>query len=368
MRAKQAVVVVIDRLGAGWLGPYGNTWLETPHFNCLAAQSLLCENALADSPDLAQAYRAYWSGRHTLEPDRRASGPGEAASLGLEGSILVTDDERVSGHPLAAGFSEIRRARASRATSAARSIEETELFQLTAAAIEALTGAARAPLVWIHSRGMGGAWDAPLDYRNQFADEGDPEPPKLVQPPELLLSDGFDPDELLGLTQAYAGQVALADECLGMLLAALDEHPRRDETLLIVTSPRGYPLGEHRRVGAAGDALYAELLQVPLLVRFPGGLGALCGRRTSCSREAFLQRSPLIRTALTCCELQQASRHQPSAQQCRSGRASGRSARRPGFSAKRWPWTLRSASCSPSPTIAGRRTRWRRAAARPRSC
>jgi hypothetical protein len=58
-----------------------------------------------------------------------------------------------------------------------------------------------------------------------------------------------------------------------MLLAALDEHPRRAETLLIVTSPRGYPLGEHRRVG--GDALYAELLQVPLFARLPGGKGEL---------------------------------------------------------------------------------------------
>jgi arylsulfatase A-like enzyme len=90
-----------------------------------------------------------------------------------------------------------------------------------------------------------------------------------------MLAGGFDPDEVLGITQAYAGQVALVDECLGMLLAALDEHPQRDELLLIVTSPRGYPLGEHRRVGPCDEALYAELLQVPLLVRFPGREGAL---------------------------------------------------------------------------------------------
>jgi hypothetical protein len=122
---------------------------------------------------------------------------------------------------------------------------------------------------------MDGPWDAPLELRNQFADEDDPEPPKLVKPPEQMLADGFDPDELLGITQAYAGQVALADECLGMLLAALDEHPQRDETLVIMTSPRGYPLGEHRRVGPCDEALYAELLQVPLFVRFPGGAGGL---------------------------------------------------------------------------------------------
>ena len=53
MRFEHVVVFVIDRLGASWLGPYGNTWLETPHFNRLAAESLVCETAIADSSDLA---------------------------------------------------------------------------------------------------------------------------------------------------------------------------------------------------------------------------------------------------------------------------------------------------------------------------
>jgi arylsulfatase A-like enzyme len=188
---------------------------------------------------------------------------------------LVADDERVSDHPLAAGFREIRRVTVPVADAAADAIEDTGLFQLTAAAGEAIAGAGQGSLVWIHARGMDGPWDAPLEMRNHFADADDPPPPKFARPPQQLLPEGFDPDELLGFTHAYAGQVALADECLGLLLAALDEQSERDETLLIVTSPRGYPLGEHRRVGPVDEALYAELLQVPLLVRFPGGSGGL---------------------------------------------------------------------------------------------
>ena len=45
--------------------------------------------------------------------------------------------------------------------------------------------------------------------------------------------------------------------------------------LLAVTSPRGYPLGEHLRVGECDGALYGELLHVPGLLRFPQGEGAL---------------------------------------------------------------------------------------------
>ena len=45
--------------------------------------------------------------------------------------------------------------------------------------------------------------------------------------------------------------------------------------MLIVTSPRGYPLGEHRRVGPCDNALYGELLHVPLFVQFPDRSSAL---------------------------------------------------------------------------------------------
>ena len=68
-RASSAVVVVIDRLGAGWLGPYGNTWLDTPNFNRLTARSLLCETVIAGTPDLAGSCRGYWTGRHAMAPE-----------------------------------------------------------------------------------------------------------------------------------------------------------------------------------------------------------------------------------------------------------------------------------------------------------
>ena len=66
---------------------------------------------------------------------------------------------------------------------------------------------------------------------------------------------------------AYAGQVPVLDLCLATLMEVLDEHPRRDELLLLVTSPSGFPLGEHLRVGSVDDALYGELVHVPAIMR-----------------------------------------------------------------------------------------------------
>jgi arylsulfatase A-like enzyme len=105
--------------------------------------------------------------------------------------------------------------------------------------------------------------------RERVAAEDDPQPQDFVAPPSLELPRDYDPDFVLGIVQAYAAEIMAFDENLGTLLATLDALCDPANTLLILTSPRGYALGEHLRVGAAGDALRGELLQVPLLVRFP---------------------------------------------------------------------------------------------------
>ena len=276
MTVKSAVVLVVDRLGAGWLGPYGNTWLDTPHFNHLAAESALFETVIADSPDLTLAYRTYWTGRHVLQPT--ASNAHSLAQLAANAGVptwLISDSRAVIELHSAFSFAERSCVQQHDVDRCAAAIEQTGLHLLLKEAARELSGLTRPFLYWIHTEGMNGPGDAPLEMRYQFADEDDPIPPDFVAPPAKMLAPGYDPDSLLGLTQAYAGQVALVDYCLGTLLEALDEHPLGSETLLVVTSPRGYPLGEHLRVGPCDDALYGELLHVPLLVRMPQRESAL---------------------------------------------------------------------------------------------
>jgi hypothetical protein len=265
---RSAIVLVIDRLGAGFLGPYGNTWLDTPHFNRLASESLLVETAMADAVELPLAYRAWWTGRHALEPvsDSRLALPQAAGEAGLT-TVLITDESVVAELPEAAAFAERIIVPQPEVQQAAQAIEETDLARLFFAAIERLQAENEPAMLWIHARGMAGPWDAPAALRQQFADEDDPLPPEFVEPPRRYLPEDFDPDELLGIVHAYAGQVALADACLGLLLEAIGESPLND-ALVAVTSPRGYPLGEHRRVG--GSDLFGELVHVPLFVRVPG--------------------------------------------------------------------------------------------------
>jgi hypothetical protein len=53
MRANSAVVLSIDRLGAGWLGSAAMAWLKTLSFNRPAAQSLPFGDDAGDSASIA---------------------------------------------------------------------------------------------------------------------------------------------------------------------------------------------------------------------------------------------------------------------------------------------------------------------------
>lgn len=268
---RSAIVLICDRLNPAFLGPYGNTWIETASFNRLAAQSLLVEQCLTCSPDLPAAYRAYWwssKGASLLEQlaERQVA------------TTLLTDASDLMSHPLADGFARHVSIPISSDGNSATDIESTEWATILSAVISTLdepshdeeSGAGQ--LLWIHARGCEGLWDAPYEMRTVFADEDDPDPPTFVEAPCDELTDDVDPDFLLGIQQAYAAEVSVLDACLNPLVEKLSQ-PELANTLFILTSPRGFPLGSHGVVGKSRTSLHVEALHTPLLVRFPDGRG-----------------------------------------------------------------------------------------------
>lgn len=278
---KSAIVVVLDRLGSGYLGPYGNTWIDTPGLNRWASQSSLFDSAIADGPSLAAAYQSYWRGIPSFvedptstvdDPAMDASLLGQLAAAGRR-TTLVTDCPWVSQHPLAADFSDRVEMLDTPLPSIASEVGETQVGQLLAAAWEQCATGDRPSLLWLHAR-AGSVWDAPSNLRHQFTEEGDPPPADCVDPPDEVVGGNVDPDRLLAFSHAYAGQVVAIDNCLGVFLQALEELPVDRQPLLILASPRGFALGEHGRIGACGDGTYSEVIQLPLLIREPGDVQA----------------------------------------------------------------------------------------------
>ncbi len=305
--APSAVILVIDQLSAAMLGPYGNTMIETSNFNRLAAQSLLFDFAFVNSMDLVEGYDALWTTKpvldwqfdnlidcHALDSGRNAAEPIEHEELATAGggspslierfaaggvaTVLITDDPIVAEHAKA-NFDRVIVVPQVVASRSARRSSATQLATFFAQATAWIAGALEpGQICWLHSRGLSGAWDAPYDWRQQFAGEDDPDPPTFVEPPaEWIDPSVLDPDRLLGWQQAAAAQVLLIDECLGVLLDELDSSPIASALLFGITSTRGCGLGEHGLVGV-GLQLYEESVHVPLLVRLPD-LAGHRGRR-----------------------------------------------------------------------------------------
>jgi len=271
------VCLIIDRLHVGQLGCYGNAWIATPGFDRLAADGFLFDQALAESPELADFYAALISGvaarAQNEETAAQASLIERLAAAGVA-STLISDDPTIADLPSSAGLADVIQVPCEGATDTAATLEETQLARYFAVAIEWLQSAKEPFCLFAHCGSLGATWDAPYEYRERYADEDEPAPPEGAAVPALTLDEDYDPDELLGICQAYAGQVSALDTCVAALVAQLEQAPCGQRTLLVVMSPRGFPLGEHRRIGDVPMPPHAELSHVPLIVHFPDQTGA----------------------------------------------------------------------------------------------
>ncbi|MGC2185898.1 MAG: sulfatase [Terriglobales bacterium] len=72
-----------------------------------------------------------------------------------------------------------------------------------------------------------------------------------------------------GRIDEYDASVKYADDALGRLMQALDQRGLSPNTLVIVTSDHGESLGQHG-LTYHGQALYRELIHVPLAIFYPG--------------------------------------------------------------------------------------------------
>ena len=242
---------------------------------------MLIEHCIAESPDLRKNYRSFWHGIHAAVPSENPAEP-SLMSLATEKGIpstLITDAEWLANDPLAESFHECVLLKDSdQATEPASTTEETRVARLFAEATDFVSSAKEAGIYWIHADAMNGLWQAPTRLREQFVGDEDPDPPTFVEPPHQNLESPVDPDKLLALSQAYAAEVQVVDECLFEFLEMVRQSKLSQSTDLavIATSPRGYALGEHNIVGDGAakqdvGCLHAESLGLPLLMQLPAG-------------------------------------------------------------------------------------------------
>ncbi|WP_347245888.1 sulfatase-like hydrolase/transferase [Thermogutta sp.] len=315
------IVIEADGLRAEFLGPYGNDWVETPSLNRIAASGFVFDHCLIGSPHRGAQTAALWTGLHPAQMaftqwrirDSLSSRIEEIARTGIfqEGAtercvvsslrergwktVLISPERSVLTHPLAQSFEEHRLIGGTSDEAGdperislrvvrgepeviplgrpAEDWAETRTALVFSELCETLSQMEGAALVWCHLSDLRNRWDAPLAMRMRHHEEGDPEPWPGTNVPRLRFRGEADPDWLLPFVSAYAAQVEVLDLCLAGLWSTLEDIASREPWMLVITSARGMPLGEHGWLGTWHAPLHAELLHIPLIIAFSDGAG-----------------------------------------------------------------------------------------------
>jgi arylsulfatase A-like enzyme len=267
----KVLILTVHGLRADSLGCYGNEWIDTPHLDKLAAESVVFDEHYADQPDSEGAFRAWQTGAlRSLTLPARLDLLVALANARVE-TRLIGDAGAWPPVHFAGGFK--KTLRVPRGSTPGASLEA--ILGAAWKAIVSLNRRSKA-LLWVDVPALLPPWEVPDGFLDlYFVGESDED----EDSEESLLSwDGDAPstvapeDEatVLRLQRTYAAAVSQLDAQVGQLLEAMREKGSLQDWMVVITSPFGLPLGDHGVVGAHRPWLHEELVHLPLLLHLPG--------------------------------------------------------------------------------------------------
>ena len=144
--------------------------------------------------------------------------------------------------------------------------------------------------LWVDSFSPHEPWDPPSPFREMY--DPDYTGMALIDPVPGPVKGYMSDSELHHTKCLYAGAVSFMDKWVGVLLDCIRRAGIYDNSLIMLTSDHGAPLGEHGYIRKAGPNCYDELVHIPWIIRHPEGLGK--GTRIP----AFVQPPDLMPTIL----------------------------------------------------------------------
>lgn len=295
------LVIVVDTLRADHLSAYGYTRPTSPNLERLAQQGVLFENAFSTSPWTLPSHASLLTGQYPYERGAR-----DRKALNSR-FLTIAEVLRARGYRTAAfsanlfwftrqqgfgrGFIRFEDYFHSKLDMAWRTLYGGKLnsFVLRRLGFEDVPGRRRASDInssvqrWIdrdrdkpffvflnyfdvHSPYL------PLQpYRSRFSKQKNPG--GILNNFVGRLRPRMTPTERQGEIDAYDGAISYVDHQIGDLLAQLRRRGLAKKTLVVITSDHGELFGEHD-LFLHGNALYRDLIHVPLLFWWPGHVPA----------------------------------------------------------------------------------------------
>lgn len=244
------VIISIDTLRADRLPAYGYEGVETPALDALRRDGILFERAYTPTPLTFPAHSSLLTGLlpgvhgvrdnvgYKLDPGlpflpRLLKGKGYATGGAVSAYVLQGKSGLDDGFDFYEDSIELR----AHAGLGGMQRPGGETLMLSREWLGSVRG--RPFFFFFHIYEPHAPWEAPAEFRSRYADP-------------------------------YDAEVAAADAVLGELFAELKRLEIYDKATIVVLSDHGEGLGDHGEE-QHGLFLYREVLQVPLLVKLPGG-------------------------------------------------------------------------------------------------
>ncbi len=299
-RAPNVLLIVVDTLRADHLSTYGYARPTSPHLTQLAAQGTLFENAIAPSSWTLPVHASLLTGLYPREHKVDNDG----ALLGWDYPVLG-DAFRARGYRTAAfsantllfcrrrgfgrGFIHFEDDFQSLGSSFAQTFYgdlikhllfqlqwKRDLFgrrsaeQINQHALRWIDGGHRPFFVFLNYMDVHDPYRPPEPYLHRYT---------KMRDPGSRASEHWDwfehltPQQRQGAVDAYDGAINYVDDHLQELMRNLKERGLDGNTLVVITSDHGESFGEHGLM-THGNALYRELIHVPLVLWEPGKIPA----------------------------------------------------------------------------------------------
>jgi arylsulfatase A-like enzyme len=268
-RDANVVLIGLDTLRADHVGAYGYPRPTTPRIDQLAAESVTFDVAVSQAPWTLPAFASIFTG---VLPSFHRAGEGQAPAVSRldETRPTLATLLRAAGYRTA---SFVSNSWVGTKVGMARGFQTHGEWQFSKDAVDAAVG-------WLEQQGSERFFlfvhilEPHHPYIPDAADAEvfiDPAYTGKIgmaflgaPPPDLM------PADHQRIVDLYDGEIRWGDRQAGRVLDALAARGLAERTIVILTADHGEELFDRGELGH-GHSLHRELLQVPLVMRFPGG-------------------------------------------------------------------------------------------------
>ena len=269
------LLYVVDTLRPDSLGVYGNDAVNTPHFDRLAAEGVLFEEATANTSWTRASMASLFTGLYPTRHRTRTKFDHLPEEIPTLAEILRNEGYEtafINANPNVGGFFGFDRGFQDLKQLYARStpgmVDSSELIatceEITSEAIDWISGTRGPFFLTILSVDPHAPYRPPASYDRYGGDYRGPVQGEFSS----MARPDLTPADRLRVRSLYDAEVSFNDAAFGRLIEYLREQGRLDETIVILTADHGEEFWEYGRRGH-GRSLAEPVIHVPLILRFP---------------------------------------------------------------------------------------------------